>query len=620
MMQSYREHNIQELPLSSPFFRQRVERFLGENGLRMEVLDVYSVIENEAGRILAGAGIRKDIIKCIAVAQEARSEGLVAPLVSYLISLAASRGIPELKLYTKPENKAIFESLGFHVLASAPQAILMENGRGLERYCDYLRSQKGKGRCGVVVMNANPFTLGHLYLLQQAAAQVDTLFVIPVKEDGQRFSYSERISMIKKAEENYFLCSSPKNQFSSAEANTGKIVILEGSEYQISAATFPTYFLKDLSEAAETHIRLDLDLFQRHIAPALKAEVRFVGTEPDDALTNHYNTIMKELLPHVVEIPRLKTSAGPLSEENYFSCGSPKNQFSSDFANPSHAGLVSASAVRAALDRGCFREASALCPESTWPYLLADLAGRALQLELDTPGKPGLVGPDSNGAHRDMDYSTMQKGMAALRPFWPRMAQASSAEELRQLGIEAEQAMMAATGGVNTHRGAIFCIGLVLNVFYHNAQSDDIQTVLRRGVHLQVHRLYGKSLSESELRESASGAKNVKGAKAMADDGYRQLFEDWLPYYASGAGELKTLLRIMSTLEDTCVIKRVGYERAQEVKREADEILRFAQNDKNVAQNDGLTEMCRRYAAEGISPGGAADMLALTIFIHSIIL
>jgi [citrate (pro-3S)-lyase] ligase len=584
MMQSYREHNIQELPLSSPFFRQRVERFLGENGLRMEVLDVYCVIENEAGRILAGAGIRKDIIKCIAVAQEARSEGLVAPLVSYLISLAASRGIPELKLYTKPENKAIFESLGFHVLASAPKAILMENGRGLERYCDYLRSQKGKGRCGVVVMNANPFTLGHLYLLQQAAAQVDTLFVIPVGKERQRFSYSERISMIRKAEENYFLCGSPKNQFSSA----GKIVILEGSEYQISAATFPTYFLKDLSEAAETHIRLDLDLFQHHIAPALKAEVRFVGTEPDDALTNHYNTIMKELLPHVVEIPRLKS--------------------------------ISASAVRAALDRGCFREASALCPESTWPYLLADLAGRALQLELDTPGKPGLVGPDSNGAHRDMDYSTMQKGMAALRPFWPRMAQASSAEELRQLGIEAEQAMMAATGGVNTHRGAIFCIGLILQVFCSITQSADIQQDLRKGVHLQVHRLYGKSLSESELRESASGAKDVKGAKAMADDGYRQLFEDWLPYYASGAGELKTLLRIMSTLEDTCVIKRVGYERAQEVKREADEILRFAQNDKNVAQNDGLTEMCRRYAAEGISPGGAADMLALTIFIHSIII
>ena len=88
-------------------------------------------------------------------------------------------------------------------------------------------------------------------------------------------------------------------------------------------------------------------------------------------------------------------------------------------------------------------------------------------------------------------------------------------------------------------------------------------------------------------------------------DGYRPLFEDWLSYYASGAGELKTLLRIMSTLDDTCVIKRAGAEKAQLVKQEALTV-------------DSM-ELCGQYAAEGISPGGAADMLALTIFIHSII-
>ena len=571
-MQSYKEHNIQELPMSSPFFRRRVEHFLGENGLRMEDMDVYCTIENESGEMLAGAGIRKDIIKCIAVAQNARSEGLVIPLVSHLISLAASRGISDLKLFTKPENQAIFESLGFHVIARAPLAILMEKGRGLERYCEYLRTMQKPGRCGVVVMNANPFTVGHQYLLQKAAAKVDTLYVIPVREEGQRFPYAERVQMIKMAEDNFF-------------SSAGSIIVLEGSAYQISAATFPTYFLKDLSEAAETHIRLDLDLFQHHIAPALNAEVRFVGTEPTDALTNHYNTIMKECLPQVVEIPRMKTSecAGLVESEEKWFFGLPrKKYFSSDGE-----GVISASAVRAALDRGCFREASALCPESTWPYLLADLAGRALQLELDTPGKPGLVGPDSCGAHKDMDYSTMQKGIAALRPFWPRMALASCAEELRDLGIEAEQAMMAATGGVNTHRGAIFCMGLALNA-------------------------RGDSQRMAALAREICGDNHSAGARSMALGGYKQLFEDWLPYYAAGAGEPGTLLRIMSTLEDTCVMHRVGFERAQQVKREAAEMLRCAQDDK-------LREMCKQYAAEGISPGGAADMLALTIFIHSII-
>ena len=222
-----------------------------------------------------------------------------------------------------------------------------------------------------------------------------------------------------------------------------------------------------------------------------------------------------------------------------------------------------------------------MCPESTWPYLLAELAQRALKLELDTPGKPGLVGPDSCGAHKDMDYGTMLKGIAAIRPFFPKMVLASSALELRDLGIEAEKAMLAATGGVNTHRGAIFCLGLALNACGDGARM-------------------------TELAEQICGSNHSRGARTIALEGYKLLFEDWLPYYASGAGELKTLLRIMSTLDDTCVIKRAGAERAQKVKQE-------------VLTEDSKV-LCDRYAAEGISPGGAADMLALTIFIHSIII
>ena len=603
-MQSYREHIIQELPLSSSYFRQKVERFLGENGLRLEELDVYCAIENQAGEIIAGAGLSSDIIKCIAVAAEARSEGLVAPLVSHLISLAASRGLHELKLYTKPENQAIFESLGFHVLATAPKAILMENGRGLEKYCEYLRTFRREGRCGVVVMNANPFTLGHLYLLQQAATQVDALYVIPVKEEGQRFPYAERKAMIQAAverptaEQNYFSGRCPKNQFSSANATPTRIVVLEGSAYQISAATFPTYFLKDLSDAADTHIRLDLDLYTRHIAPALNASMRFVGSEPLDALTNHYNTVMKEVLPAVVEVPRMETP----------------DQVGGDVMPGSDRAskAISASAVRQALDEGRFSEAAALCPETTHPYLLAVLAERALRRELDLPGKPGLVCPESNGAHADMNYGTMLRGIAAIRPFFPKMAMAASADELRQLGIEAEKAMMAATGGVNTHRGAIFCLGLALNAWTQCAYSEELMPSAMGKI---AEGIYAKSQSDKNLPP--------RGAMAMALSGYKQLFEDWLPYYEK-EGELKTLLRIMSTLDDTCVVKRVGYDRAQQVKQEAKEIAGQAGNDVSVMSSssvmpDLIGHLCERYAAEGISPGGAADMLALTIFIHSII-
>ena len=709
-MEKYENRHISEMPLSSPFFRKKVERFLGENGLRMEALDVYCAIEDEDGNILAGAGISRDIIKCIAVASQARQEGLVAPLVSHLISLASARGILELKLFTKPENQAIFESLGFHVLASAPKAILMENGRGLERYCNYLQGFAKEGRCGVVVMNANPFTLGHQYLLEQASQQVDTLYVIPVKEDLSQFPYTERLAMIKAAvggelEENYFLCSSSKNQFSSEKIAPGsssrqkigfsqslaknnflpsKVVVLEGSDYQISAATFPTYFLKDLSDAAETQMRLDLDLFARHIAPALNASVRFVGSEPLDALTNHYNTLMREVLPiEVVEIPRLKfasngdkaegnyflcscsknqfpsaetTPTTPSSEENYFSQGFAKNQFSSANVTPmppSGAGAenyfscscsknqfsaeISASFVRKALEAGAFAVAAGLCPRSSWPYLLAQLAQRALMMELNLPMKPGLVCPDSNGAHKDMDYALMQKGIAAIRPYFAPMALAKSPETLRELGMEAENAMLVATGGVNTHRGAIFCLGLALNAWAQGAHNEEL---MQNRLAETAQSIFRIQLKNSNLPP--------RGAMAMALGGYEQLFEDWLPYLRKGKEALSSaekkadaperaslpfqmlLLRIMSTLDDTCVVKRVGAERAQMVKGEAEAMLMaeekwfFAKPCEKYFSSDEtkqnqLQELCDRYAAEGISPGGAADMLALTIFIDSII-
>ena len=341
--------SIQELPLSLPFFRNQVEAFLRESGLRMEELDHYYACTSPDGSILAGAGIKADIIKCVAVAPSARSEGFMLPLLSRVVSDAAAKGILNLKVFTKPENREIFESIGFKVLASAPKAVLMENGRGLEKYCEYLsgichasgseklffgtvpekpifhcQRQPSARKCGVIVMNANPFTLGHKYLIEKALEQVDHLFVIPVKEDASAFPYSERLAMIRSA------------NASPAHADS-RITVLEGSDYCISAATFPTYFLKDLSDAAETQMTLDIDLFERHIMPALGATVRFVGSEPMDPLTARYNALMH----NVVVIPRLVlpdtgTSVMPDSDRaSALPC--PKNQFSSATTSPARA-------------------------------------------------------------------------------------------------------------------------------------------------------------------------------------------------------------------------------------------------------------------------------------------
>ena len=565
-METYGNVDIQELPLSAPSIRRKVEAFLGSNGLRLEEVDVYLAVLDQDGAMLAGGGLRADILCCIAVSEAARSEGLSVPLISRLIAAAAGRGYPSVKGFTKPENRSIFESLGFHLLAAAPKAILLENGRGLERYCQYLQGHQAHG---VVVMNANPFTLGHRYLLEQAAAE-GSLAVIPVKEERSRFPYQERLAMIRNG------------------CGVG-VDVVEGSDYQISAATFPSYFIKELSDVAETQMRLDIDLFGRHIAPALGAVVRYVGSEPSDALTARYNALLQELLPsygvQVVEIRRSKSAGGR---------------------------FVSATMVREALDEGCYSQASALVPASTRPYLLSELAARALRLELETPLKPGLVGPDGSGAHKDMDFALMQKGIAAIRPFFPAIALATAPGELRRLGIAAEAAMLEATGGVNTHRGAIFALGLALSAAARVTEvlgtQEDMQSLLGK----IAQEIIGNALKDSALRSTATSGRD---ARAMALSGYETLFCDWLPYYRRVKGQpfalQQTLLRIVSTLDDTCVLHRAGAARAAAVKAEALALL-------EAFSEAGLAACCRRFAAEGISPGGAADMLALTLFMDSI--
>jgi triphosphoribosyl-dephospho-CoA synthase len=341
---------------------------------------------------------------------------------------------------------------------------------------------------------------------------------------------------------------------------------------------------------------------------------------------------MQELLPiKVVEIPRLETP-DQVGGDGTTSCPAPTGH------------PVSASAVRAALEAGNYARAAALCPATTRPYLMAALAERALRLELDTPMKPGLVGPDSRGAHKDMDYALMLKAIAALRPYWSRMAKASVPPLLQMIGIEAEKTMKKATGGVNTHRGAIFALGLALNA--HGMEVSVTEEVMYNNLEHIARMILCNQLTDSDLHSRVDGASpagnapsanlshgaqaakqyGVKGAREMALEGYKDLWADWLPYYRRSQNALLTLLRIMSTLDDTCVIHRVGYERAQEVKREAAALLEMA----DLVGHDGIRasaqpvmpgltgHLCEAYAAEGISPGGAADMLALTIFIDSL--
>ena len=581
----YDNFQICDMPLSLKSNRMRVERFLADNGLRLEDVDYYAAVTDDDGNIIAGGGLQGGVIKCIAVGEAARETGLSNKLLSHLIGMATQQGAETIKVYTKPENSDVFRSMGFAVLAKSPCAILMENGvKGIGRYTDYLRRMRGDRPDGAtaIVMNANPFTLGHRYLVEQAAATASTLYVIAVREDRSVFSYNERLGMIQEG------CKGLDN-----------VVVVEGSDYAISELTFPTYFLKQVTDATDTHITLDLDLFASHIAPALGVTTRMVGSEPIDALTCRYNELMQQQLPQrgitVKTVQRLEQDGA----------------------------AVSASRVRQALADGSLSQAAALVPASTVPYLIAHLATDALRAELYTTPKPGLVDRNDNGAHRDMDLAMMNRSIDALQPYLVKLAllgrkdEMPVTDEVRQIGIDAERAMLQATGGVNTHRGALFAMGLAtLTGAWCMAHGGKVDEKQLRDLIMQVAADFAPTAGTHG--NDAVNAHRVTGALDLAKAGYTQLFDNWLPAYSNYLAEdastapHKLLLLIMSQLDDTNVIHRVGFEQAQQVKSEAQALL------DNYSEQ-AMEQMNRDYIARNISPGGSADMVALTIFIHSIL-
>ena len=560
-----------------------VEEFLAKSELRLDSVDYYAtVVDRDSLEILAGGGFENDIIKCVAVSETLRGTGVSQQLISHLISEISSRGVNSIKVFTKPSNAEIFQSLGFKTIGESDKALMLENSlEGITCYTKYLQSLKKDGKNGLIVMNANPFTLGHKYLVEQAAKQVDNLYVIVVDEDKSLFTSTERYEMVRRG------CNHLAN-----------VIVCHGSSYIISSATFPSYFIKKMDDVALAQIELDINITARHIAPALGVSVRFVGSEPTDELTRNYNAVMKQQLPkhgvEVVELARLELNGSP----------------------------VSASMVRKMLNEHKYHQASCLVADTTIPYLIAWLACDSLKQELDLTPKPGLVDTHDNGAHTDMTYRTMLNSIHALRPYFVQLAIIGysniipQAKLLQEIGIEAEKAMLEATCGVNTHRGALFSMGLAVvatshTLFINNAHFIDSWKEVVIDIAKQMpggNDTHGACIKQFH---------RVMGALDVARDGYSLLTQRWLPFFSSNHRDeelkLRTLLLIMSELDDTNVIHRAGYEMAQQVK----------QNSRHLLENfsiDGLKQMNQRFIESNISPGGAADMLSLTIFLNSFLL
>lgn len=315
---------------------KQIDQLLVQEGIKRDKnLEHICVVFDDDYNVIATGSAFGNTLRCFAVSSTHQGEGLLNLVLSQLLEWEFSRGNNHVFLYTKPTAAKFFKDLGFYEIARVEGSLVfMENVKdGFSSYLSSLSVLRfDDGVSGCIVMNANPFTKGHRYLVEQACKTCDHLHLFAVSEDLSLVPYKVRLKLIEEG-----------------TADLANVAVHESGSYIISNATFPSYFLKNDEDVMRVHATLDALLFIE-IAKALNITVRFVGTEPTSVVTNIYNEVLDEKLPkagvRLEVIPRLEIEGA----------------------------VVSASTVRAAIKNGDNATLKALVPAATYNYFLSEEA------------------------------------------------------------------------------------------------------------------------------------------------------------------------------------------------------------------------------------------------------
>lgn len=281
--------------------RTDTETFLKTLGLEWEegLETTFNLVEN--GAVCATGSRQGNVLKCIGVSPEYQGQGTSAAILTALIKDAYQNGINHLFLYTRPLNKQMFADYGFYEVASTPNVILMENQKdGIKKFLSSLPVCQAAGDIGAIVANCNPFTNGHLYLIEQAAASCDFLYLFILSADKSEFSTADRMKLVREG-----------------TAHIENLAVYPTGDYLISPATFPQYFLKEKQPANLIQCELDLNIFTTYFSQYFGIRKRYVGSEPYCLVTSQYNQQMKEILPsrgiEVIELARREIDGSAVS-------------------------------------------------------------------------------------------------------------------------------------------------------------------------------------------------------------------------------------------------------------------------------------------------------------------
>ena len=316
--------------------RKEVELFLHRFELILEKDVEYTLALYDGEKLIGTGSVSGNVLKCIAIDPNYQGEGMTNKLLSNLMNYQYDRGRTRLFIFTKPVNKRIFQDMGFTEITHINDTVsLLENDpKGLSSFLDELKAKRREGKViSSIVMNSNPFTRGHQFLIEHVSKNSDVVHIFVVWEDRSIFPNEVRYRLVR-----------------AGTKHLPNVIIHQGKDYIISNSTFPSYFIKEKNSIVKIHAQLDLKIFGEFIAPVLGINRRYVGEEPVDPVTNEYNTVMKSLLPkygiEVFEVKRLEFE-----------------------------GLViSASRVRQAIKNDNVESIKDMVPKSTYDFLVSDEA------------------------------------------------------------------------------------------------------------------------------------------------------------------------------------------------------------------------------------------------------
>ena len=278
--------------------RAEVETFLRGFDLLLDQDVDYTIIIRDGAlhraSIVATCSKAKSVLKCFAVVEELRGEGITAILISTLIDKLFSQGIYHSFIFTMPAKAHIFSALNFKLIQSTVDVALLENGiYDINKAIEEMKNRYsiGNAKKTALVMNCNPFTLGHYYIIEEASKNNQEVLVFIVEEDQSLFPFKTRYELVCKG-----------------VAHLKNVKVLPSGEYIISSATFPSYFIKEEGKRLRAYAELDASIFGKYFCGRFNITKRYVGEEPYCQVTAAYNEALEKILPtygvEVTQIPR----------------------------------------------------------------------------------------------------------------------------------------------------------------------------------------------------------------------------------------------------------------------------------------------------------------------------